>query len=122
MVVDIPSTERDTMAQRIQTILEDDLDGGPADETVTVAYNGITYELDLSKKNVEKLVKTLAPYTSAGRKLGSSRNSLKSTKSGASGNKQDLAAIRAWARANGHKVSDRGRVSQEVQNAYRSAH
>ena len=56
MVADIPSTERDIMAQRIQTILEDDLDGGPAAETVTVAYNGITYELDLSKKNVEKLV------------------------------------------------------------------
>ena len=58
------------MALRTITTLTDDIDGGDADETVTFAFNGTQYEIDLSKKNVDKMVKALQPYTTAARKSG----------------------------------------------------
>ena len=108
------------MAQRIQTILDDDIDGGPADVTIQFSYQGTQYEIDLSKKNEEKFIKALKPFTSKARKTrGSRRSSAKAAV--AKTDKNQLQAIREWARANGHKVSDRGRVSQEVQDAYNSS-
>ena len=105
------------MAQRIQTILDDDIDGGPADSTIQFSLQGTQYEIDLSKKNEEKLIAALEPFTSRARKIGGGRRS--SAKSPARKfDKNQLQIIREWARANGHKVSDRGRVSQEVQDAY----
>lgn len=56
------------MAQRVQVILEDDLDGGSADETVTFALDGVAYEIDLKSDNAEKLRSLLAPYVDKGRK------------------------------------------------------
>lgn len=56
------------MAQRVQVILEDDLDGGSADETVTFALDGVAYEIDLKSDNAEKLRGLLAPYVEKGRK------------------------------------------------------
>jgi hypothetical protein len=107
------------MAQRIQTILDDDIDGGPADETIQFSYQGTQYEIDLSTKNVEKLTETLHPYVSKARKIGGRRASPKS--SAAQTDKAQLQAMREWARANGLKVSDRGRISQEVQEAYNAS-
>lgn len=105
------------MAQRVLTVLEDDIDGGDADQTVSFALQGTSYEIDLSKKNAEGLVKALEPYVSAGRRVGGSR-----VPGGSGGlaraDKEQLKAIREWARANGHEVSDRGRVPQAVQDAY----
>ena len=108
------------MAQRIQTILDDDIDGGPADSTVQFSYQGTNYEIDLSKKNEERLIKALEPFTSKARKSGGVRRS--SAKSPvAKTDKNQLQAMREWARANGHKVSDRGRISQGVQDAYNAS-
>ena len=107
------------MAQRIQTILDDDIDGGPADSTIQFSYQGTQYEIDLSTKNEEKLIAALEPFTSRARKIGGRRSSTKSPAGKA--DKNQLQAIREWARANGHKVSDRGRVSQEVQDAYNAS-
>lgn len=108
------------MAQRIQTILDDDIDGGPADVTIKFSYQGTEYEIDLSKKNEEKFIKALGPFTSKARKTGGSRRSSARAAIGKTG-KNQLQAIREWARANGHKVSDRGRISQEVQDAYNAS-
>ena len=48
------------MAQKVQVILVDDMDGGAAEETVSFSLDGVSYELDLSKKNAAKLRDTFA--------------------------------------------------------------
>lgn len=58
------------MAQKVQVLLVDDLDGGEADETVTFALDGKTYEIDLTTANAEKLRGLLDPYTKGGRRTG----------------------------------------------------
>ena len=104
------------MAQRVQIILEDDYDGGTADETVSFALDGAEYEIDLSSKNASGLRDALAPWVRT-RKIGGRRK--RATKSTGSASTSD---IRAWALAQGHEVSSRGRVSAEVRDAYEKAH
>ena len=105
------------MAQRVQIVLEDDLDGGTADETVAFSLDGAEYEIDLSSTNANGLREALAPWLGHARKVGGRRR--RGTKSAASSSTSD---IRAWAVANGHDVSSRGRVSAEVRAAYDKAH
>lgn len=109
------------MAQRVQIILEDDVDGSAADETVTFGLDGVTYEIDLSADNARKLREELAPYIGHARRSGGRRASGVRSSSSSSA-KRDLADVRQWARQNGHQVSDRGRISAEVQAAYDKAH
>jgi hypothetical protein len=106
------------MAQRVQVILEDDYDGGSADETVAFSLDGAEYEIDLSSKNAASLRDALAPWTAHARKVGGRRRR-GGKSSGASNSSSD---IRAWAAANGFEVSSRGRVSAEVREAYDKAH
>jgi len=106
------------MAQRVQIILEDDYDGGSADETVSFALDGAEYEIDLSSKNAANLREALAPWTAKARKTGGRRRrGSKSSRDGSSSSD-----IRAWALAHGHQVSSRGRVSAEVREAFDKAH
>jgi len=84
------------------------------------AGDGAQYEIDLSKKNLDKMVKALQPYTTAARTTGGRRSGTgRTTRRGA--DKDQLTKIRQWARANGHQVSDRGRISTAVQEAYHAA-
>ena len=106
------------MAQRVQIILEDDLDGGDASETVTFGLDGVTYEIDLNDKNASALREALAGYVGAGRRVSGRKSSGSSSSRSNSG---ELAKIREWARANGFEVSDRGRISQKVRDAYAKA-
>ncbi|KRB46346.1 Lsr2 family protein [Terrabacter sp. Root181] len=108
------------MAQRIQTILDDDIDGGPADSTIQFSYQGTQYEIDLSKENEQRLIAALEPFTSRARRIGGGRRSSTKAPAGKTDTNQ-LQAMRDWARSNGLKVSDRGRVSQEVQDAYNAS-
>lgn len=108
------------MAQRVNIILEDDLDGSEADETVTFALDGVTYEIDLSAGNAAGLRDALAPYVGHGRRAAGRRSTARPTPR--SGGKRDLADVRDWARKHGHTVSDRGRISAEIQAAYDKAH
>lgn len=111
------------MAQRVQIILEDDVDGGAADETVTFGLDGASYEIDLSAANARKLRDELSRWTGHARRSGGRRSA--GTRRGGSGSgarRKDLRGVRDWARKNGFKVSDRGRVSAEVQTAYDKAH
>lgn len=105
------------MAKRVQIILEDDYDGGSADETVSFAIDGAEYEIDLSSKNATGLREALAPWVSHARKIGGRRK--RGTRAAGSASTSD---IRAWALENGHTVSSRGRVSAEVREAYEKAH
>ncbi|WP_069813100.1 histone-like nucleoid-structuring protein Lsr2 [Streptomyces sp. TP-A0874] len=107
------------MAQKVQVLLVDDLDGGEADETVTFALDGKTYEIDLTTANAEKLRSLLEPYAKNGRRTGGRAAGRKSR--AATGGSQDTAKIRAWAKENGYEVNDRGRVPATVREAYEKA-
>lgn len=107
------------MAQRVQIILEDDLDGGDATETVTFGLDGVTYEIDLNERNAAALRDALAGYVGAGRRVAGRKSSGGASSSRTSSS--ELTKIREWARANGHEVSDRGRISQKVRDAYAKA-
>ncbi|MET0741306.1 MAG: Lsr2 family protein [Candidatus Nanopelagicales bacterium] len=103
------------MAQRVEIILDDDIDGGPADETLGFTFDGTKYEIDLSSRNAAALRDALAPFIAHARKVGG-RGRRGSPRAGRGGG--DTAAIREWARVNGFKISDRGRISAEVMAAY----
>ena len=103
------------MAQQVNIVLVDDIDGSAADETVSFALDGKEYEIDLSAKNAGKLRDAIAPYVGHARKAASRRR-------GRGANGPSPADIRAWARDNGFDVPDRGRVSSEVRDAYMAAH
>ena len=105
------------MAQRHLVQIVDDLDGSPIDgngRTVKFGLEGKSYEIDLSDSNAEKLRAALAPFVKAGRTASGARGRASSPRNSSS----DLAAIRAWANANGFTVGDRGRIPEAVRAAY----
>ncbi len=109
------------MAQRVITTLIDDLDGGEAEETLTFALDGKTYEIDLSTKNGQKLRDLLDPYIKAGRKTGG-RTTISRPKDAKTGNTgPSTSDIRAWAKDNGYSVNERGRVPANVREAFEKA-
>ena len=120
------------MARKVQVILEDDLDGSVLGEdggTISFALDGTAYEIDLSKKNGDALRKAMARYMEAARKVGKvstggGRQARAASNSSArsSVDREQTAAIREWAKENGHTVSDRGRIPGEVVAAYQLAH
>jgi len=106
------------MAQKVTFALEDDLDGGPAEETVRFAFQGAAYEIDLSRKNARAFRKQLAPFIAHARKAG--RATARRAARTAAG-RQHGGDIRAWARDHGIAVSDRGRIAASVAEQYRAA-
>lgn len=105
------------MAQRVHIVLEDDLDGSEAAETVSFSLDGVSYEMDLSEENAAKLRDALAPWVGHARRVAGRRTTgRKPSGKGASAND-----IRAWALEQGMQVSARGRVSSEVREAYEKA-
>ncbi|MCZ7415055.1 MULTISPECIES: histone-like nucleoid-structuring protein Lsr2 [unclassified Streptomyces] len=109
------------MAQKVQVLLVDDLEGGEADETVTFALDGKSYEIDLTEANAQKLRESLAEFVKAGRRTGGRSGGRGKARTGSSGGSQDTAKIRAWAKENGYNVNDRGRVPAEIREAYEKA-
>ena len=109
------------MAQKVHISLEDDIDGGEATETVTFGIDGASYEIDLNDKNARGLRDALAVYVGHGRKAGGSRRGRRSSAATANG-AASARDIREWARSAGIAVTDRGRVSAEVREAYEAAH
>ncbi|MFJ4297308.1 histone-like nucleoid-structuring protein Lsr2 [Curtobacterium sp. SP.BCp] len=117
------------MAQKVTVQLVDDLDDSPITagegRTVEFAFDGSTYEIDLSNDNVDKFREAISDYVAAARKVSGRRSS---SGGGASkptpkrGNSEELAKIREWAKDNGYEVSSRGRISTQVQEAYAAAH
>jgi hypothetical protein len=106
------------MAQRVTVMLEDDLDGGPADETVRFGFGGADYEIDLSTKNAAAFRKQLARFIDHARKAGRAQPP-RSARSAAS--RQRSGDIRAWAKGHGIAVSERGRISASVVEQYQAA-
>ena len=108
------------MAQKVNIVLVDDLDGSEATETVSFGLDGTSYEIDLNDKNAAKLRDVLSGYVGHGRKVGSAPR--RGRKAAASTGGPSAREIRDWARSNGHDVPDRGRVSAEVREAFAAAH
>jgi hypothetical protein len=111
------------MAQQTTVRYVDDLDGSEASGTVPFSLDGRSYEIDLSEKNTDKLRKALTPFIDAARTVGG-RGRGRPQSAGpraARSSREDSQAIREWARQNGHKVSDRGRIPQAVLEAYQAA-
>lgn len=110
------------MARKVVTTTEytDDIDGSKAEGTVTFAFDGTTYEIDLSKANARAFEKAMALYVGHARKVRSPRG--RSAGRGRSNGKYDLSAVRQWATDNGFTVAPRGRVAGEVLEAYDAAH
>lgn len=115
------------MAQKTKVILIDDVEGGEADETVTFALDGVSYEIDLTSERAAQLRDAMAPWVGHARKSGGSARSPRRSSSagrssgGSSASGVDTAAVREWARENGHTVSERGRISGTVLEAYKAA-
>ncbi len=109
------------MAKRTHTVLEDDLDGTSAEETVTFGLDGTTYEIDLSTRNASALRDALAIYVGSARRTSGRQSSRRSSR-GRSASGPSPAEIREWARAQGREVSDRGRVPADIRTAFDIAH
>jgi hypothetical protein len=110
------------VAQKVQVVLTDDIDGGEADETVPFALDGVSYEIDLSAANAEALREIFAPYVDVARRVGGRASRRPGAKARPAGERVDMSDLRNWARENGYQISDRGRVSSEVRSAYEAAH
>lgn len=110
------------MAQQVQVVLVDDLDGGSADETVTFSLDGVSYEIDLTHANAAALRDSLAPYVGHGRRVGSGRRVGTRAPRGRSTGPGNPAAIREWAKSQGIAVNERGRISAELAATYNAAH
>lgn len=108
------------MARQVQVVLTSDLtgDAGEDIETVSFGVDGVNYEIDLSAKEAEKLRHNLGMYIDAGRKVGRSGKPVSTVKV-----QSDAKAVRAWAEANGYsdKLPARGRIPQEIRDAYAAA-
>ena len=103
-------------------LLVDDIDkSSPADETVSFSLDGVSYEIDLTSDNAARLRDDLSVWIGHAERTGGRRSAGRSPAK-SSGTRSDLGAVRAWARENGHQVSDRGRISADVQAAYDRAH
>jgi len=108
--------EGNQMASRTIILLEDDVDGSKADETIEFGIDGNTYAIDLSDSNANKLRGALDGYISKARKVSGKRSTNRKASSAV-----DLKAVHAWAASNGIELSSRGRLPASVLQQYRSA-
>lgn len=106
------------MARKTIVMLEDDLDGGPADETLRFGIDGSQYEIDLNEKNAARLHKVLAPFVDRARRAGRAPRRVVRRTAASRRRSRD---VRAWARKKGIPLSDRGRIPSNVVAEYESA-
>ncbi|MEH0110682.1 Lsr2 family protein [Tersicoccus sp. MR15.9] len=109
------------MSRHTQIEIVDDLDGSPAEKTITFTVDGARYEIDLSEANAAAFTDALSPYLKAARKTGrrtSSRSRVSSTNAAGAPAKM----VRDWAKAQGIAVNERGRIFQSVMDQYAAAH
>ena len=109
------------MAQKIQTLFIDDLDGSAAEGTVRFGLDGTEYEIDLNEDHAKELRDALARYVTAGRR--SSGGARRPARAGrrSSPNGLNTTEVREWAKAQGIEVKDRGRVPAELVVKFKAA-
>ena len=111
------------MAQHVNIVMVDDIDGLEAAETVSFGLDGRRYDIDLSANHAAQLRDALTSFVAAARRGsggagGSGRPASVPPATQRSSNREQIAAIREWAKANGQTVADRGRISKAVMEAY----
>ncbi|WP_134741179.1 Lsr2 family protein [Nocardioides sp. 503] len=109
------------MAQKVNIVLVDDIDGSDATETVVFGLDGTSYEIDLNDKNAAGLRDALSPYVGHARKSGSAGRRAAKKSGSAAANGPSAREVRDWARSNGYTVPDRGRIPADVRSAFDSA-
>jgi hypothetical protein len=109
------------MAQKIQTLFIDDLDGGAAEGTVRFGLDGTEYEIDLNAAHAKALRKAVQKYIGAGRKVASARRPGRGSGRRAANGSPSPNDVREWAKAQGIEVKDRGRVSSELVVKFQAA-
>jgi len=107
------------MAQRIQTLLIDDIDGGEAAGTVRFALDGTEYEIDLSAAHSDELRTALVQYLTHARRTGGTAKSGARSRRGSAA--VDTSKVREWAKEQGIEVKERGRVPAGVLERYKTA-
>lgn len=114
------------MASRTVTVLVDDITGKEIQDgsgrTVRFSVGGVDYEVDLDDKGAKKFDEALSLYIDHARRVGGRASAGRTTRGSANADRAQLKAIRDWAKKNGHKVSERGRISGDIVAAYKSAH
>ncbi|MFD5179376.1 Lsr2 family protein [Nocardia sp. NPDC058379] len=110
------------MARKVTVSVVDDLDGTtPADESISFGIDGAHYQIDLSASNAALLRKTFEEWIPHARKIRGATSSARPRKATESAPANERGAIRAWAAANGHPVSARGRIAADIVTAYHQA-
>ena len=110
------------MAQKVETVFIDDIDGSSADTTMRFGLDGTEYEIDLTATHADQLRKATKRYIQAGRKVSSARRSSRntarrtSTSSGPSSSE-----VRDWAKSQGLEVKERGRIPAELVVKFQAA-
>jgi hypothetical protein len=106
------------MSRRVSIEVIDDLDGGPADETIEFGLYGRNHSIDLNSEHAAELRALLAPYVAVARRVVTSRRAPARV---APVQDFDPAAVRAWADSRGITVSKRGRVPASLVEQYKAA-
>ena len=109
------------MAQKIQTLLIDDLDGSEAEGTVRFGLDGTEYEIDLNAEHAQALRDALARYVRAARRAGGGARRPARSGRRASAGGLNTTEVREWAKAQGIEVKDRGRVPAELVARFKAA-
>jgi hypothetical protein len=107
------------VAQKVQTLYIDDIDGGEAAGTVRFGLDGVDYEIDLSAGHTDELHAALRTYIDHARKTGGT--SRRGPRGRRAGSAIDTTAVRSWAREQGIDIKDRGRVPADVVAKYEAA-
>lgn len=109
------------MAKKTVVLLEDDIDGSEATETLSFALDGMEYEIDLNDGHANELREALARFTSAGRRVAGGRGRPAGRTRSSHGG-PDAKAVRLWAAERGIQVNTRGRIQADVMEKYEAAH
>lgn len=110
------------MAQKVETVIIDDLDGSKADTTIRFGLDGTEFEIDLNATHADDLRRTTERYIHAGRKVSSTRRSSRgTTRRGRSSSEPSSSEVRDWAKSHGHEVKERGRIPAELVVKFQAA-
>jgi hypothetical protein len=106
------------MASKTTITLEDDLEGGPAEETVRFRLGSVDYEIDLNTRNADRFRSLMTPFVDHARKVGRGESARPVRRMA---DRRRSAEVRAWARDHGIAINERGRIPTSVIEQYEAA-
>lgn len=115
------------MAQKVIRVFVDDIDGSEAERTFSFAVDGTDYEIDLSSENIQEFNEAIAGFVESARRVkakgdGRRARTISSSPRGTAQSREQIQAVRQWARHHGHSISNRGRIPASIQQAFDQAH